>query len=75
MYLALTAIRKCTHCAGLFLSGHMQQTKRCPYCGKSVNLQKAIQVAQATSAIEASELLKQLKAQNGKNVGPKFRQV
>jgi len=53
----------------LFLSGVVQKTKVCPYCGKSVNLQKAMYVAQAANVVEASELLKELKTLNGRNNG------
>jgi ribosomal protein S26 len=60
---------------GLFLSGDMQKTRRCPYCGKSVNLQKAIRVAQAETAMEASELLKQLKTLNKNANQASFRIV
>ncbi|MDR0318941.1 MAG: DUF1922 domain-containing protein [Nitrososphaerota archaeon] len=73
--MAPTAIIKCPNCAGLFLSGSMQKTKLCPYCGKKVNLQKAHRLAQAASAMEASEVLKQLKIQNGKSVDSDFRCV
>ncbi len=38
---------------------------------KSVNLQKAQRVAKAQSAMEASEMLKQLKAKQGSNPNPK----
>jgi len=51
----------------------MQKTKLCPYCGKSIILQKALRIAQAANALEASEMLKQLKTQNAKNAHPKFR--
>jgi len=45
----------------------MQKTKICPYCGKVINLQKAVCVAQAASSMEASEILKWLKAKNAQN--------
>ncbi len=70
-----TAIMKCPNCTGLFLSGVQQKTKLCPYCCKSINLQNAIRIAQAVNALEASEMLKQLKVKNAKNVHPKFRRV
>ena len=62
-----TVIVTCYVCSNLFLSGALQKTKVCPYCGKRVNLQKVLRVAQATNAVEASELLKQLKFQKGNN--------
>jgi acetyl-CoA carboxylase beta subunit len=73
--LVATVIIKCPYCAGLFLSGYTQKTKLCTYCGKKVNLQKALRLAQAANAMEASEMLKQLKIQNGKRVGRDFRCV
>ncbi|MCL2173120.1 MAG: DUF1922 domain-containing protein [Nitrososphaerota archaeon] len=65
--LAPTLIIKCFTCAGLFLAGNTQKTKRCPYCGKCINLQKAVRVAQVANSLEASELLKQLKIKNANN--------
>jgi ribosomal protein S27AE len=62
-----TLIMKCPNCNGLFLAGHTQKTKICPYCGKSVNLQKALCVAQAENSLEASEFLKQLKTKIAQN--------
>jgi hypothetical protein len=53
------------------LAGSMQKTKTCPYCGKSVNLQRAQRLAKASSALEASEMLKQLKAKQASNPQPK----
>jgi hypothetical protein len=53
------------------LAGSMQKTKTCPYCGKSVNLQRAQRLAKASSAMEASEMLKQLKAKQASNPQPK----
>jgi hypothetical protein len=52
------------------LTSSQQKTKTCPYCGKNVNLQKAQQIAKANSAMEASEMLKQLKAKRGVNPKP-----
>jgi len=71
--MVLLLIMKCPNCTGLFLAGHMQKTKICPYCGKSVNLQKAGCVAQAANSIEASEILKQLKTKNAQNPRPKSK--
>jgi len=61
---------KCYNCKGLFLAGNTQKTRVCPYCGKSVNLQKTVCVAQAASSLEASEILKQLKAAAAQNPRP-----
>jgi predicted RNA-binding Zn-ribbon protein involved in translation (DUF1610 family) len=73
--MAPTTILKCTNCSGLVLAGTRQKTKICPYCGKNINLQKALQVAQAANAMEASEMLKQLKAAKAQNPSPKSKSV
>ncbi|XHH09575.1 MAG: DUF1922 domain-containing protein [Candidatus Bathyarchaeia archaeon] len=69
--MAPTAILKCSNCSGLVLAGTRQKTKICPYCGKNINLQKAIRVAQTANAMEASKILKQLKAEKAQNPNPK----
>lgn len=69
--MAPTLIIKCQNCNGLMLAGVQQKTKVCPYCGKSVVLQKAQRIAKATNAMEASEMLKELKAQQASNPNPK----
>jgi DNA-directed RNA polymerase subunit RPC12/RpoP len=56
---------KCINCKGLMLSGIEQKTKTCPYCGAKVTLKNAQKIAKADNAIEASEILKQLKAKAG----------
>jgi phage FluMu protein Com len=58
-----TIIVKCTQCGGLMLSAKGQKTKICPYCGTHVNLLKAQQVAAASTAMEASEILRKLKSE------------
>jgi acetyl-CoA carboxylase beta subunit len=60
-------ILKCTKCGGYILAKQTQKTKLCPYCGINVNLQKAIRVTAAKDAIEASEIIKRLKAEKGFN--------
>ncbi len=60
-----TLIVKCTKCGGYMLCAKTQKTKRCPYCGANVNLQKAQQMAAANTAFEASEILKKLKNEKG----------
>jgi len=47
------------------LTSSQQKTKTCPYCNKHVNLKTAQKIAQAQTAMEASEILKQLKANQG----------
>ncbi|MCL1970054.1 MAG: DUF1922 domain-containing protein [Candidatus Bathyarchaeota archaeon] len=73
--MAPTLIIKCPYCAGLFLSGSMQKSRLCSYCGRRVNLERALCVARTESAVEASELLKQLKVQSGRRAGLDFRCV
>lgn len=58
-----TIIVKCTQCGGLMLSAKGQKTKICPYCGTHVNLLKAQKVATASTAMEASEILRKLKSE------------
>ena len=58
-----TIIVKCTRCGGLMLSAKGQKTKICPYCGTQVNLLKAQKVATASTAMEASEILRKLKSE------------
>jgi len=62
-----TSIVKCTKCAGLMLTTKGQKTKVCPYCGAHVNLLRAQQVASASNAFEASEMLRKLKSEQGFN--------
>ncbi|MDR2720203.1 MAG: DUF1922 domain-containing protein [Nitrososphaerota archaeon] len=73
--MASTLIMKCPNCTGLVLASSMQKTKICPYCGKNIILQKAMRVAEAENAMEASEILKQLKAKNAQNPRSKFMGV
>lgn len=63
-------VLKCTKCGGYILAAPEQKTKICPYCGTNINLQKAIRVAAAKDAIEASEIIKRLKAEKGFNHKP-----
>jgi acetyl-CoA carboxylase beta subunit len=63
-------ILKCTKCGGYILAAQEQKTKNCPYCGTNVNLQKAQRVAAAKDAVEASEIIKRLKAEKGFNHKP-----
>jgi acetyl-CoA carboxylase beta subunit len=58
-----TIIVKCTQCGGLMLSAKGQKTKICPYCGTHVNLLKAQKIATASTAMEASEILRKLKSE------------
>ncbi len=47
------------------LAAKGQKTKICPYCGTKVNLQQATRVSAASTAFEASEMLRKLKTQKG----------
>jgi uncharacterized Zn finger protein (UPF0148 family) len=58
-------ILKCTKCGGYILAAKDQKTKICPYCGVTVNLQKAQKVAAASTAFEASEIVRKLKSERG----------
>jgi endogenous inhibitor of DNA gyrase (YacG/DUF329 family) len=60
-----TIIVKCPKCGGLMLVGKGQKTKICPYCGKHVELLKVQKVAAASNALEASEILRKLKSEQG----------
>jgi hypothetical protein len=44
-----------------------QKTKICPYCGSHVNLLRAQKLASASNALEASEMLRKLKSEQGFN--------
>jgi uncharacterized Zn finger protein (UPF0148 family) len=68
-----TLIVKCTKCGGLTLAAKDQKTKICPYCGTQINLQKARKIAAANSAMEASEMLRKLKAEQKQNPKPNER--
>jgi len=47
------------------LTTKTQKTKVCPYCGAHVNLRKAQKIASASSAFEASTILRKLKSEQG----------
>jgi DNA-directed RNA polymerase subunit RPC12/RpoP len=47
------------------MAGKDQNTRTCPYCGSRINLRKAKKIASATSAFEASEILRDLKSRKG----------
>ncbi len=68
--MTVTLIVKCTKCSGYMLSAQKQKTKICPYCGTHVNLQRALRVAAANTAFEASEMLRKLKSEQGFNRKP-----
>jgi hypothetical protein len=47
------------------LATQSQKTKTCPYCGSHVNLQRSKHIAAAKTGVEASEILRKLKAEQG----------
>ena len=47
------------------LTSKGQKTKICPYCGAHVDLLRALKVASASNAFEASEILRKLKNEQG----------
>ena len=65
--MAPTVVLECGQCGGLLLAARTQKTRCCPYCGAKVDLKKAKRLASAESAMEASEILRQLKAQRQSN--------
>jgi DNA-directed RNA polymerase subunit RPC12/RpoP len=65
--MGVTLVIKCTKCGGLTLAAEAQKTKNCPYCGTQIDLQKAGKLAAATTALEASEMLRKLKAEKKQN--------
>ncbi|HSV49058.1 MAG TPA: DUF1922 domain-containing protein [Candidatus Acidoferrales bacterium] len=69
--MAPTLILKCPKCGGYILAAKTHKTKICPYCGSNANLQKALKIAAAKDAFEASEILKKLKAERGFDHKPK----
>ncbi|HLN44614.1 MAG TPA: DUF1922 domain-containing protein [Candidatus Sulfotelmatobacter sp.] len=66
--MGVTLIITCPRCGGLLLAADDQKTRTCPYCNSRIDIQKANKVACATSAIEASELLRELKSKRQSNV-------
>jgi predicted RNA-binding Zn-ribbon protein involved in translation (DUF1610 family) len=63
--MGITLIVECNRCGGLLMAGKDQKTRTCPYCGSGMDLRKAKRVASATSAFEASEILRDLKSRKG----------
>ncbi|MEM3760423.1 MAG: DUF1922 domain-containing protein [Candidatus Bathyarchaeia archaeon] len=52
----------CHKCGGFLLAEAGQKTRTCPYCGSKVFLEKAKKVASASSAHEASMIMRKLKS-------------
>jgi phage FluMu protein Com len=51
----------CYNCGQLLLAKADQKTRRCPHCEARVNAERVKVVASATTAREASELIRTLK--------------
>jgi hypothetical protein len=62
-----TNIIECNRCGGLLLAPKTQKTRTCPYCNTKIYLHKAKQLADAENALEASQILRKLKAQRQDN--------
>jgi len=58
-----TDIVECPNCKGLMLATVNKKTKTCPYCGTRVDTGKAKRLARAETAMQASEMLRKLKAE------------
>jgi DNA-directed RNA polymerase subunit RPC12/RpoP len=63
--MATTLIIVCTRCSGLFLAAANQKTRTCPYCSTRVDVRKAMKVASASNAFEASDMLRKIKSRKG----------
>ena len=61
--MTITFIIECNHCSGLLLATINQKTRTCPYCGTKVDLNKTKRLAKSENAIDASEILRKIKAQ------------
>jgi uncharacterized Zn finger protein (UPF0148 family) len=59
--MASTLIIVCPRCGGLLLAKNGTRTRTCPYCGHTVNVQKARKLASANTANEASAILRKMK--------------
>ena len=68
-----TTIFECNKCSGLLLAAKTQKTRTCPYCGSQIDLQKTRRIASAGNAFEASEMVRELKAER-KNNARKLKQ-
>jgi len=57
MYLIIT----CPKCGKLLLADSSQKTRTCPYCQKKIIVAKAVKLAKARTAREASSIIQKLK--------------
>ena len=60
--MAPTLIIACSRCGGLLLAKADQKTRSCPHCGFTILLQKAKKLGSASTANEASLILRKLKS-------------
>lgn len=60
--MAPTVIVVCGRCGGLLLAKAEQRTRTCPHCGFTILLQRAQKLASASTANEASVILRKLKS-------------
>jgi DNA-directed RNA polymerase subunit RPC12/RpoP len=60
---AQTLVVVCSRCGGLLLAKADQKTRSCPHCGFTIFLQKAKKLASASTANEASVILRRLKTE------------
>jgi DNA-directed RNA polymerase subunit RPC12/RpoP len=56
-----TLIIKCSKCGGLLLAQAAQETRSCPYCSFRISVDRAMKLATAKNAYEASNILQKLK--------------
>lgn len=59
----LFLIVQCYHCGNILISRVKHHTKLCTYCHKRISLRKANVIAKAKTALEASKITKELKAE------------
>jgi DNA-directed RNA polymerase subunit RPC12/RpoP len=64
--MATTLVVVCSRCGGLLLAKADQKTRACPHCGFTILLQKAMTLATASTANEASIMLRKLKTEAAK---------
>ena len=60
--MAPTLVVVCGKCGGLLLARADQKTRSCPHCGFTIFLEKAKTLASASTANEASVMLRKLKS-------------
>jgi DNA-directed RNA polymerase subunit M/transcription elongation factor TFIIS len=61
--MAHTLVITCGRCGGLLLARADQKTRSCPHCNYTIVLEKAKKLAYATTANEASIILRRLKSE------------